>query len=92
MATEAPVLALRALRALLVAPQAQDAAAIRAQFVPTATQACGATGRMKSAAATVWVGVNPSGCTVRQEHPILAVVFGAPAVLAALAIWYFSRN
>jgi hypothetical protein len=39
-------------RALVSAMQAEDAAAIRAQFAPTATQAYGADGRMKNAAAT----------------------------------------
>lgn len=39
-------------RALIAAMQAQDAAAIRAQFAPTATQAYGADGRMKTPEAT----------------------------------------
>lgn len=39
-------------RALIAAMQVQDAAAIRAQFAPTATQAYGADGRMKDPAAT----------------------------------------
>ena len=39
-------------RALISAMQAQDAAAIRAQFAPTATQAYGADGKMKDPAAT----------------------------------------
>lgn len=46
VATDAPV------RALIAAMQDKDAAAIRAQFAATATQAYGADGRMKSAAAT----------------------------------------
>ena len=45
-AVDAPV------RALIAAMQAEDAAAIRAQFAPTATQAYGEDGRMKTAAAT----------------------------------------
>lgn len=43
------------------------------------------------ALAHMWVGVNLSGYTVRQELPILGIVFLAPAVAAGLAIWYFSR-
>jgi hypothetical protein len=39
-------------RALIKAMEAEDAALIRAQFSPNATQACGADGRMKSPAAT----------------------------------------
>ena len=39
-------------RALIAAMQAQDAAAIRAQFAATATQAYGADGKMKGPAAT----------------------------------------
>lgn len=44
------------------------------------------------ALAHMWVGVNLSGYTVRQELPILGVVFFVPAVLAALAIWHFSKS
>lgn len=40
-------------RALIEAMDAEDAALIRAQFSPNATQAYGADGRMKSPAATV---------------------------------------
>lgn len=39
-------------RALIAAMQAQDAAAIRARFAPTATQAYGADGKMKTPEAT----------------------------------------
>lgn len=39
-------------RALIAAMQAQDAAAIRAQLAPTATQAYGADGKMKTPEAT----------------------------------------
>ena len=41
--------------------------------------------------ANLWVGVNHAGYSVREELPILGIVFVAPAVMAALAIWYFSR-
>ena len=43
------------------------------------------------ALAHMWVGVNLSGYTVRQELPILLLVFGLPSALAALAVFYFSR-
>ena len=39
----------------------------------------------------LWVGVSKAGYTVRDEAPILLVVFAVPAVLAALAIWRFTR-
>jgi hypothetical protein len=50
--TTATVSADAPVRALIAAMQAEDAAAIRAQFARTATQAYGADGRMKNAAAT----------------------------------------
>ncbi|MBK6982999.1 MAG: hypothetical protein IPH30_16860 [Betaproteobacteria bacterium] len=43
------------------------------------------------ALAHMWVGVNLSGYTVRQELPILGVVFLVPAVAAGLSVWYFSK-
>lgn len=43
------------------------------------------------AVANLWVGVNHAGYTVREELPILGIVFAAPAIVAALAIWFFSR-
>ncbi|MCC7040069.1 MAG: hypothetical protein IT516_07140 [Burkholderiales bacterium] len=43
------------------------------------------------AVANLWVGVSHAGYTVREELPILGIVFLAPAIVAALAIWYFSR-
>ena len=56
-ATQAPLATITVaadvpVRALIAAMQAQDAAAIRAQFAPTATQAYGADGKMKAPAAT----------------------------------------
>lgn len=50
--TTASVSPVAPVRALISAVQAQDAAAIRAQFAPTATQADGADGKMKDPAAT----------------------------------------
>ena len=40
----------------------------------------------------LWVGVNKAGYTVREELPILLIVFAIPAAAAALAIWHFSRS
>lgn len=37
--------------------------------------------------ANLWVGVNHAGYTVRQELPILLIVFLVPAALAGLVIW-----
>jgi uncharacterized membrane protein YwaF len=44
------------------------------------------------AIANMLVGVYHAGYTVRAELPILGIVFVAPAALAALAIWYFSKS
>lgn len=44
------------------------------------------------AIANLLVGVHHAGYTVREELPILGIVFVAPAALAALAIWYFSKT
>lgn len=53
VATDVPV------RALIAAMQVQDAAAIRAQFAPTATQAYDTGGKMKAPAATAkWLESN----------------------------------
>ncbi|SEI66964.1 hypothetical protein [Achromobacter sp. NFACC18-2] len=35
----------------------------------------------------MWVGVTHAGYSVREELPILVIVFLVPAALAALAIW-----
>jgi hypothetical protein len=40
----------------------------------------------------LWVGVNKAGYTMREELPILLIVFAIPAAAAALAIWHFSRS
>lgn len=39
----------------------------------------------------MWVGVTKAGYSVREELPILLVVFLIPAALAAAAIWRLSR-
>lgn len=44
------------------------------------------------AIANLWVGVSHAGYSVREELPILLVVFIAPAVVAVLAIWRFSHS
>lgn len=37
--------------------------------------------------ANLWVGVHHAGYTVREELPILLIVFLVPAALAGLVIW-----
>lgn len=39
------------------------------------------------AVANLWVGVNHAGYSVREELPILLIVFVVPAALASLLIW-----
>ena len=39
----------------------------------------------------MWVGVTKAGYSVKDELPILVIVFAAPAVLAGLAIWRLAR-
>jgi hypothetical protein len=39
----------------------------------------------------LWVGVSKAGYTVREELPILLVVFAIPAAAAIIAIWLFNR-
>lgn len=43
------------------------------------------------ALANMWVGVNKAGYSVKDELPILLLVFAAPAAVAALAIWRLAR-
>lgn len=43
------------------------------------------------AIANLWVGVSHAGYSVREELPILAIVFAAPALLAGVAIWRLSQ-
>jgi len=40
----------------------------------------------------MWVGVNHAGYTVRQEAPILLLVFAVPTVIAGLVAWQLSRT
>jgi len=37
--------------------------------------------------ANLWIGVSHAGYTVREELPILLLVFLVPAALASLVIW-----
>ena len=39
----------------------------------------------------MWVGVAHAGYTVRQEAPILVLVFLVPAVVAGVVAWQLSR-
>jgi hypothetical protein len=41
--------------------------------------------------ANLWVGVERFGYSLREELPILIVIFSVPAVSAGLLIWYLSR-
>lgn len=43
------------------------------------------------ACANLWVGVSHAGYSVRDELPILLVVFVVPAALAAALIWWLAR-
>jgi hypothetical protein len=43
------------------------------------------------AIANLWVGVSHAGYSVREELPILLVVFVVPGALAAVAIWRLSE-
>lgn len=40
----------------------------------------------------LWVGVARAGYSVREELPILLIIFAVPAIIAVLAIWYLSRG
>lgn len=40
----------------------------------------------------LWVGVTHAGYSLREELPILVVVFLVPALAAGLAIWHFARS
>ena len=44
------------------------------------------------AAVNMWVGVNHAGYSVRDELPILLIVFAVPAVVAGIAVWLLSRS
>ena len=44
------------------------------------------------AAINMWVGVSHAGYTVRQEAPILVLVFLVPALVAGVVAWQLSRT
>jgi hypothetical protein len=44
------------------------------------------------AAVNMWIGVSHAGYSVREELPILLIVFIVPALVAALAVWWFSQS
>jgi hypothetical protein len=44
------------------------------------------------AAVNMWVGVSHAGYTVRQEAPVLVLVFLVPALVAGVAAWQLSRT
>ncbi len=39
----------------------------------------------------MWVGVTKTGYSVKDELPILLIVFAIPALIAAFTIWRMSR-
>ncbi|GAB3102261.1 hypothetical protein GCM10027159_27890 [Lysobacter terrae] len=39
----------------------------------------------------MWIGVTKAGYSVREELPILFIVFALPAMVAAIAIWRLAR-
>ena len=41
------------------------------------------------AAANMWIGVTRAGYSVMEELPIFLLIFGAPAVVAAILRWKF---
>jgi hypothetical protein len=43
------------------------------------------------AGVNMWVGVSYAGYSVRQESPILLLVFAVPAIAAGIALWQLSR-
>lgn len=44
------------------------------------------------AATNMWVGVAHAGYSVREEFPILLVVFAVPTALAGLAAWWLAEG
>jgi SnoaL-like domain len=61
-------------RSLIEAMQAQDAARIRAQFSPNATQAYGVDGRMKTPAATArWLESDIISRNGKVDNPVFSV-------------------
>lgn len=43
------------------------------------------------ATVNLWIGVTKAGYSVREELPILLVVFAVPAALAGVIIWRLAR-
>jgi hypothetical protein len=43
------------------------------------------------ATVNLWIGVAKAGYSVREELPILFVVFAVPAALAGVVIWRLAR-
>lgn len=39
----------------------------------------------------MWVGVTKAGYSVREELPILLIIFAIPTIIAGFTIWRFSR-
>lgn len=44
------------------------------------------------ACANLWVGVYHAGYSLREELPILLLVFALPAIAAGTAVWWLSRG
>ena len=44
------------------------------------------------AGVNMWVGVHHAGYSVREEFPILLLVFAVPAVAAGVAVWRLSQT
>ncbi len=44
------------------------------------------------AAVNMWVGVTHAGYSVREELPILLLVFGVPALVAGVLAWRLSHG
>ncbi|SFS13082.1 hypothetical protein SAMN05216570_2784 [Dyella sp. OK004] len=40
----------------------------------------------------LWVGVSHAGYSVRDELPVLLIVFAIPAAVAAVAAWHFGHS
>jgi hypothetical protein len=40
----------------------------------------------------LWIGVTRAGYTVAEEAPIFLIVFGVPAAVALLLVWWLSRS
>jgi len=40
----------------------------------------------------MWIGVSKAGYTVTEEMPVLLIVFGVPAIVAAVAAWHFAKS